>query len=203
MSFFSIKKPLILLCFLGLTSSFSYSQKLELSTFFIADSLKLNANAVVRLNQIDIVISSQRNMTVKNKRIITIFNEHGLDVINGVEHYDKRTHVNYIDATIYNAFGTKIKNLKEKDFKDHIAVDGVTLFSDSRVKYLEYTPTEYPFTILYESEIQTSNTALIPRWMPLNDYYVGIEKSSITVNYPSDLGFKKKELNFEKYPFEK
>ena len=69
--------------------------------------------------------------------------------------------------------------------------------------FLDYTPTEYPFTIVYESEIQTSNTAFIPQWRPLNDYFVSLEKSTLTVTYPENLGFKKKAFNFDPYKIKK
>jgi hypothetical protein len=37
--------------------------------------LKENANAIVRLNQIDVTISSQRSMAINTKRVITVLNE--------------------------------------------------------------------------------------------------------------------------------
>ncbi|SFB04118.1 protein of unknown function [Flavobacterium swingsii] len=193
-----------ILCFIfSLISFFSYSQKVNLDVFSIPDSLKLSANAVIRLDQMDIDINSQRNMNIKNKRIITVLNEKGIEAINAYQSYDKRTSINRIDATVYNAFGKQIKNLKRNDFKDQTAVAGGTIFSDSRVVYLEYTPTEYPFTIVYESEIRTSNTALIPQWSPLNEYFVSTEKSILNVNCVESLGLKNKEFNFLNYKINK
>lgn len=196
-------KYILTTAFLLLFFNLSYCQKLEYLVAAIPDSLKLNANAVVRLDQTDIDITSQRNMNIKNKRIVTILNEKGIGAIHATEHYDKRTIVNHIDAIVYNAFGKEIKNLKKKDFKDQAAIDGATMFSDSRVVYLEYTPTEYPFTIVYESELQTSNTALIPHWFPMNEYYVSIEKSLLNVSCNVALGLKKKELNFKNFQISK
>ena len=153
-----------------------FAQKTEYSTALIPDSLQQNANAVVRLNQIDIVISSQRNMDVKEKRVVTVLNEKGLGSINAIENYDKRTSVKSMEATILDGFGNEIKKVKRKDFRDQCAIDGITLFSDSRLIYLNYTPTQYPFTIVYESEVETSNTATIQEWIPLNYNFLSIEK---------------------------
>jgi hypothetical protein len=50
------------------------AQNNEYSTS-ISDSLKENANAIVRLNQIDVTISSQRSMAINTKRVITVLNE--------------------------------------------------------------------------------------------------------------------------------
>ena len=189
------------LIFLFSTSLFS--QKTEYSTLLIPDSLKQNANAVVRLDQIDIVISSQRKMNIKNKRIVTVLNENGQGAIDAYENYDKRTSVESIQATVFDAFGNEIKKIKSKDFKDQSSVDGGTLFSEGRVIYLDYTPIQYPYTVVFESQVETSTTAFIPQWFPLNDYLLSIEKSVLNVNYPENLGFRKKELNFSNFNIKK
>lgn len=179
------------------------AQKSEYTSLSIPDSLKQNANAVVRLNQIDIVISSQRKMNIKSKRVVTVLNEKGQNTIDALENYDKRTTVIGIQATVYDAVGNEIKKIKRKDFHDQSAVDGGTLFSDGRVLYLEYTPIQYPLTIVYESEVETSTTAFVPQWFPLNDYQLSVEKSILNVSYPDNLGFKKMEFNFSNFKIDK
>jgi hypothetical protein len=193
---------LITIAFL-FTSALLSAQKSDYSILTISDSLKENANAVVRLNQIDITIVSQRSMNIKKKRVVTVLNEKGLDAIDAFQSYDKRSSVEKIEATLYDSFGKEIKKIKRKDFTDQSAVNGSTLFTDYRVLYLNYTPTQYPFTICYESEFETSTTAHIPTWMPISNYYESIEKSILNVTCPASLGFKKKALNFEKYQIQK
>ena len=197
-----MKKGILFFIFY-IISFFSYAQKADYSTLFIPDSLKQNANAVVRLNQIDITISSQRKMKVYTKRAVTVFNERGQYAIDASENYDKSSSVNSIEATVYNAFGKEIKKARRSDFKDQSASGDGTMFSDTRVIHLDYTPTEYPFTLIYESEITTSNTAFIPTWMPITSYFVSTQKSILNVYYPDNLGFKKKESNFSKFKIEK
>lgn len=103
----------VLLLFLFFTS-FIFAQKTEYNSNTISDSLKENANAVIRLNQIDIIIASQRSMTVKTKRIVTVLNEKGLSAIDAVESYDKRTTVSNIEATVFDASGKEIKKIKKE-----------------------------------------------------------------------------------------
>jgi hypothetical protein len=173
-----------------------FAQKVEYTSLTIPDSLKENANAVVRLNQLDIAIASQRSMNITTKRVVTVLNEKGLSAVDAIENFDKRRTVKAIEAVVYDAFGNEIKKIKRKDFKEQSSSGGNTLFSDARFIYLEYTPTQYPFTIVFESEIETSNTAFIPTWSVISDYNVSIEKSTINVLFPSTLGFRKKEFNF-------
>ena len=190
------------LVFLIFTSLLS-AQKPEYSSLLIPDSLKQNANSVVRLNQIDIVISSQRNMKIYKKRVITILNEKGQTSIDAQENYDKRRSVESIQATVFDAFGNEIKKIKRKDFRDQSSVSGGALFSDDRYIYLDYTPIQYPFTVVYESEMATSTTAFIPQWFPLTDHFLSVEKSVLNVSYPANLGFKKMEFNFSNFKIDK
>ena len=169
----------------------------------IVDSLKQNANAVVRLQKLDITISSQRNMSVCIKRIVTVLNKNGIGAINAISGYDKTSSINNIEAIVYDAFGNEIKKIKRKDFKDQSAVDGISLFSDNRVVFLDYTPITYPFTVEFTCVFETSNTAAIPKWLPIGNYFTSVEKSLLNVYYQSNLGFKKKEFNFLNFQIKK
>jgi transglutaminase-like putative cysteine protease len=192
------------ICFLLLISStLLIAQKSKYNVLSISDSLKENSNAVVRLNQIDIVISSQRNMAINSTRVITVLNEKGLSEIDAVENYNKKTAVKEIEATIFDGSGKEIKKIKRKDFKDNSAAGGSTLFLDSRYIYLDYTPTQYPFTVVYESKLETSTTAFIPQWYPISNFFVSVEKSILNVSYPDNLGFKKMEFNFANFNIQK
>lgn len=197
-----MKNPFFALFFLFFTF-ISSAQKSDYAVLSIADSLKNNADAVVRLDQMDIVISSQRSMNVKVQRIVTVFNESGMSDVDAYQGYDKSTSIKNIEAIVYDAFGKEIKKIKRKDFKDQSAVSGSTLFSNNRVTFLEYTPVSYPFTIVYNSEIESSNTAFLPQWYFLGGYAVTIEKSVLNVTFPNNLGFKKKEFQFSGYNIKK
>jgi hypothetical protein len=197
-----MRNPLFALFFF-LFTLISFAQKTEYPVAAITDSLKESANTVVRLDQTDITILSQRSMNTKTHRVVTVFNEKGFEDIDAYEFYDKSTSIKNIEAIIYDVSGKEIKKIKRKDFKDQSVVSGGTLFSDSRYLFLDYTPISYPFTVEFNSEVQTSSTAFIPRWMPLRGFNTSIEKSSLNVIYPADLGFKKKEFQFSDYNIKK
>jgi len=197
-----MKNPFFALFFLFFTL-ISSAQKSEYSVINIPDSLKENANAVVRLNQIDINITSQRSMNIKRQRAITVLNEYGVRDIDAYQYYDKTSTIKNIEAVVYDAFGKEIKKIKRKDFTDQSAVSGSTLFSESRYLFLNYTPISYPFTIVYNCEWETSTTAFIPSWYPLDSYFLSIEKSVLNVTYLNTLGFRKKEYQFSDFNIKK
>ncbi len=140
--------------FFCLIALHSFAQKVNYNITSIPDSLKQNANSVVRLDQMDITIASQRSMNVKIQRVVTVLNDKGLGHINAYQQYDKTTSINSVEAVVYDAAGNEIKKIKRKDFRDQSAVSGSTLFSDSRVIYLNYTPISYPFTIAYNVKLK-------------------------------------------------
>ncbi|MEW5676964.1 DUF3857 domain-containing protein [Flavobacterium enshiense] len=198
-----MKKLFFLLLLLHCPVFFSFAQNVDLSVFSIPDSLKENANAVVRLNNINIDVLSQRKMIIKTKRVVSVINQEGLKAIDAVEYYDKSTSIKEISLVVLDASGNEIKKIKRKDFKDVAAADDVTLFSDNRIVFYEYTPVSYPFTVIYYCEKETSNTAFIPQWYPFDSFFVSVEKSILNVNCLPSLGLKKKELFFEKYKIQK
>lgn len=190
--------------FLLLFSISFFSQETSYAAFTIPADLKQNANAVVRHSQLDVAIISQRNMSLKEKKVITIFNEYGIRNIHASEYYDKSRKIKKIEATILDVSGKEIKTYRKKDFKDVSVGDGFSVFNDNRMLYLDYTPVSYPFTVVFESEVETSNTAFIPVWSVFDDYYVSTQNKILNITYPVDLGFHKKESNFsEKYAIQK
>lgn len=183
-------------------SYFVYSQKIkiEYSAASIPDSLKQNANAVVKSDVTTITIKSQKKMITNQKLVFTVLNKEGFNAGIFSERYDNKSNVNILQATVYDAMGVELKKIKKSDFIDQSLFDGFSVMNDSRMKYLDYTPINYPFTIVYETEIETSNTAFIKPWIPISSYYVSIQFSKINVVYPDGLGFKYKTYNFDNYP---
>lgn len=188
-------KPIFTTLFILFSISI-FSQEIAYSSFLIPKELIENANSVVRNQEIEIEIVSRKEMIIKKKKVITVFNNKGINNIDAIEFYDKTTKVKDIEAIIYNSFGKELKKIKRKDFVDQSIADGFSIYRDDRKLFLDYTPTEFPFTIVYNSEIETSNTAFIPSWFPIDDYYESVEKSSIRIKFSSELGFKYKEKNF-------
>lgn len=182
-----------------LLSSVLWSQKIDNSLFLSNENLKENANSIVMEQNIEITINSNKSYTIKKHKVIRVLNELGIKNIDAMEYYDSSIRIKTIDATMYNVFGKTIKAFKQKDFKDQSVADGFSVLTDNRMVFLDFTPTEYPFTIVYDSEVINENTAFIPSWIPIDDLFESVLKSSIAVNYADGLGFKFKEQNFDAY----
>ncbi|WP_299888899.1 DUF3857 domain-containing protein [uncultured Lacinutrix sp.] len=165
----------------------------------VSPELKEKSNAVVRSNIIEINIESINKMIVKQHRIVTVYNESGQSKVGGYVNYDNSITVKKLEAKIYNVVGQEIKKIKKKDFKDISVADGFSIFNDNRAMYFEYTPIAYPYTVEFTVETVRTNTAFIPRWIPIEGYYVSTEFSSYKVNNNSGVELTKKASNFEGY----
>ena len=179
---------------------FSFSQNYNVNT--IPKEVRQNADAIVRLDKMDVIIESRDQMEVNSKRVVTVFNEDGNEHVLAYAYYDKNDKVSDLEAIIYNAQGEEIKKIKKRDFIDQSAISGGTLYSDSRVLVLRYTPTQYPYTVEFTKKYSTPNTAFAPNWMFLDDYRVGTEKSEFSFTVECGIPFRHKEQNFGPYEIE-
>ncbi|MDX6747432.1 DUF3857 domain-containing protein [Polaribacter sp. PL03] len=181
------------------TISITLSQEDNYSALTIPANLKEDANAVVRNSSIEITIENFDKMLVKKREVVTVLNKLGNVDARISEGYDLDTKITDLSVKIYNAFGKEIKKYKKRDFLDVSAVSGGTLYSDSRVKYIDYTPASYPYTVVFESEYKTSTTGFIPWWQPINGYYVSVEKSTYKINNPNKIPWRTKKTNFNDF----
>lgn len=195
--------PAILLIVLFFCANIVAQKNNNLSSFLIPKELKENANAIIRHNEVSVNILASDKMVVAEKRIITVLDKLGKTHVNAYKSYSNDTKIIKLTATIYDALGNKIKKYPKNEFKDISAIDGGTLYSDSRVKFLEYTPTSYPYTVVLESEYKNSSTGFIPKWFPIENYNIGIEKSIYNINNPLKVSYRKREKNLNGYTIEK
>tara|TARA_R110002073_G_scaffold313380_2_gene485250 strand:+ start:13095 stop:14996 length:1902 start_codon:yes stop_codon:yes gene_type:complete len=196
-----MKKPVLLL--LLVTFSYSlFSQDDSMSALFISKELKENANAVIRNESTIVTIESVDKMRVKVSRTVTVLNKLGRSYVRAGVGYDNDREITSLSAEIFDVRGERIKKIKKKDFLDYSGA-GSDLYTDNRIKTLEYTPTQYPYTIKFQYEYKTSTTGFIPRWNPIDMYYAGIEKSTYTLINETSNEIRVKEKNFEDFPIQK
>ncbi|HEU4497510.1 MAG TPA: DUF3857 domain-containing protein, partial [Flavobacterium sp.] len=120
---------ILLLLILGVSAN---AQSDNYAVANIDASIKENANAVIRLKQKNIAISSRKSMAITSKNVVTIFNEKGLPSTGASEYFDKSTKVKSIEAVVLNASGKEIKRIKRKDFKETSVSEG-SMITDNKI----------------------------------------------------------------------
>lgn len=182
---------------------FIFSQALDLSILTIPDSLKQNANSVIRFDDTNVELVSHKKMIITIRKAVTVLNKLGKNESEITVYYDGNRKIKSLEAFAYDAFGSEIKKISKKDFKDHSAANGMSLFDDNRLVYYKYIPISYPYTIYYEYEIETSNTAFIPRWYPYDSYNQSVQKSTFSLDFPIDFRIQSAEKYFKNFAIEK
>ncbi len=144
-----------------------------------------NANAVIRLDQMEVNIISQSQMTYTARKAVTVLNKSGRQQARTVVGYDKETKIKKLEAFVYDKLGKEIEHIKKKDFQDVSAADGFSLYIDDRLLYYDYKPSEYPYTLEFVYEIETTDTGALRPWYFQSSYKTSIEKSRYSLNYSS------------------
>jgi hypothetical protein len=177
---------------------FVFSQ--DYSVAFIPDSLMKNANAVLRVEQTNIIIHSINSATVINKYAYTILNEKGdhfADYRNFYDDFDKLTDVS---GKLYDANGKKIKSVRKKEMEDVAYDDHFSLIVDARIKRHNFYCKQYPYTIEYEQEEEYKGIHNFQSWDPVPATNLSVQKNILRIDMPADYKLRFKLLNGAKEP---
>lgn len=186
-----------LFCFFSfLVCIISFAQNFPISE--ISSELKEDAYAVIRNAQTTVDVHAVDKIVHTNEYVVTVFDKSGDRFAQPHEFYDPNIKISQLEAVFYDANGKEFKKFKSKDFIDQSYISGGQMYTDSRVKYLNYSPAQYPYTLHFKSTVNYSNTS-IGRWFPINEYNLAIEKSSFRINNLMNLKINSKELNLAEY----
>jgi transglutaminase-like putative cysteine protease len=156
----------------------------------IPAELMKGSTAVVRNEQLNIVVRNQSSATMNYTTAITILSRNSEGLAAMSEYYDKFSSVYNLKATMYDAKGQKLKTYKPSDFKDRSLTSEGTLFDDNRMKELSFYNSSYPFTIEYSYEKDFKGYLTFPSWTPMPYYDLAVERSSYSLTAPEALKVK-------------
>ncbi|MBS1558453.1 MAG: DUF3857 domain-containing transglutaminase family protein [Bacteroidetes bacterium] len=180
-----ISKKFLVLAF-SYFVSLAYATDLKYPVSAIPEELKKNVDVVVREDFMNFKINSKNSATYHVRQVKTIFNEKGNSAAEETIPYDKLSKITDINAYVYDANGKQIKRLKKNEIYDQAAYDGVSLFSDHRLKHINLTQAVYPYTIAIEYEIKYDFLYWIPAsWW--DGERISYEHASYQLIYPIGL----------------
>lgn len=166
----------------------------------IPGDLTKNVNAVMRQNDRTFKIIARDRATYRVHTAITILNEYGKSFALEVVGYDKLTKVKDISGTVYDASGKLIKKLKTSEIYDQSAFDGMTLFSDNRLKAMDLRHGSYPYTVEFEYELELKYLFHIPRFVVVPEDKISVQSASFALEYPPRLKPRYKLQGIDQHP---
>lgn len=170
----------------------------SLSVTEIPEDLKKEAYAVVRNDQVTVKVASINKVVYTKEYVVTVFDKAGDNYALAYQMYDSNIKINNLEAVYYDKNGKEIKKFRTKDFIDQSFITGGQMYTDTRVKYLNYSPVYYPYTISFKSVTTHSSTFINP-WFPVRFPNLAIEKSSFTIENESGIKILSKELNLANF----
>ena len=193
-----MKKTLLFSTFI---CSFIYAQNYAVDQ--IPADLVKDAYAVVRQNDEKIELLKVDELKYTENVVVTVLSKAGDNYVGAQAYYNPNTKIDVFEATLYDAFGKEVKKFKSKDLLDQSAVSNGQMYTDDRIKYLNFTPTSYPYTIHYKITTTTKNTIGIPKWFPIKAPNLSVEKSSYQFSNKTNATIRLKENNFNGFNIQK
>lgn len=147
----------------------------------IPTEIKRGALAVVRCMDVIYERKTVSNAVYKVKEVITILNKIAIDQASFKQYYNKFSKIKKIKVIIYDELGNIVKKKGINDIADISAIDGWTLFDDTRIKYIDPEYQTIPFTVEFNYEIVYTGTLSTPHWTIFPGYKIGVERSSFSI----------------------
>ncbi|AFL81327.1 hypothetical protein Aeqsu_1851 [Aequorivita sublithincola DSM 14238] len=187
-----------IICFaLLLCSAHLFSQK-DYSLAAVNLELKDYSNSILIDELVEVDVTDINKLKTKTRRVLAVLNKMGDGDANLYEYYDTNSRVKNVEVWIYNALGKEMEHFKKKDFVD-VSRTGNNMYVDSRALYLNYTPTTYPYIVVFESETETGDSAFISPWYPLGGYAESTQKSIFKIKFDPANKPKYKSKNLDGY----
>ncbi|MBC7743940.1 MAG: DUF3857 domain-containing protein [Flavobacterium sp.] len=179
-----MKKSILIFLFFCVIVFAKAQNKYEIAK--INPQLLVNADAVVRLDDINFEVKSTGKATEKLHYAVTILNKNGDHFSSFYSAYDKFSSVVQLKVIVYNKMGVKIKDFNKNDFSDKSLISDYSIFEENRLKSLKIYETNYPYTVEFFSVVDYNGILTYPAWNSLGYYNVAVENSTYQISIPSN-----------------
>ena len=156
----------------------------------IPDSLKENANSIVRYAIEEDELNSGGKLVQKIHKVVAILNEKG-DHEAAMELFYNKKYDSFSDISmrVYDAGGNLIKKYRKSDMADYAATDDETLVGDERVLFMKHTVASYPTTVETEYEEETGSFFDLGGW-DIQEDQQSVQNSYYHVSIDDNAGFR-------------
>ena len=152
-----------------------------------------NAHTVVRNEQYEIDITSIRDYEVKHYYAVTLLSDKSTASLYQ-DAYDKHSKITKLKAKIFDANGKLVREIKKNEIKDVSAVSSSSIYEDDRIKYIDVSYKQYPYTIVFECSKSYKGTLSYPNWV-IQEMYVSVQNALLKVRVAKGLDIQYKVKN--------
>lgn len=158
-----------------------------------ADEIVEATGVLELINEEEARYSERKRITILNKE-----SEANLFYI----HYNPDNKILSLDADIFDMEGKPVRKVRKSEIRDVAAVDRVSIYTESRVKYIELNHSEYPYILefSYSQRLKGISLASMPNWYFQESNTSAVTSSSYTVKVPQDMDIQYQMYNLDLTP---
>lgn len=161
------------------------------------------ADMVIRRNDVTFELISESKSKLDVKQAVTFLNENSKHFEQFVTFYNSFMKIGKLSATVYNSEGKVEKRILRGEFFDYSAINGFSLYEDTRMKGYNPSYSNYPFTLEFTSTINYDGFVIYPNWNPHLHEKASVENSKFKVKFPNDNPIRYQEKNLSNAKFRK
>jgi len=189
-----MKRLLLMLVVCVLSFANAYCQDNVPADAYIAskipDSLKTDANSVVRYSLEEYDVQGPGKEVYKMHSVVTVLNEKGNSEAEISLPYNKKfSAVSAFEMRIYDATGNIIKKYHKSDLYEHAARGSEALVTDDRIKTIGHTIAAYPTTVEMIFEIDRNSLINLGGWI-IQAPEQSVQNAVCRVSIASNAGFR-------------
>lgn len=170
----------------------------------IPDSLKEDANSVLRYSSEEVIVKGPGKMILKHHSIVTILNEKDdSEAILEMGYNKKYDSYSDIEMNIFDASGKQIKKYRKSDMYDGSAADDETMVTNERFLAVRHAIAAYPITIEKIYEEDESSFIGLDSWYIQNQVEQSVQFSSYKISFGPSVGLRFKNTNTKIKPEKK
>ena len=194
---FPVMKKIIAFFYLLFIVLKTFAQTNNYAIAAIPDSLKKDANVVLREEYIKFTLKDINSAKYQVHDVFTILNEQGKSLLHFQESSDKFEQLEDAEIKVYDALGVKQKTYSKKDMSSEAISND--LVPDGKTTFFSINAPGYPFTVEINYTKKYNGLFVYP-----GDYFQNpghsIQQEVFDVEVPSDLSIRYKMLNCNYQP---
>ncbi len=167
------------------------------SAFSIPDSLRTDADMVIREESIKVIVKDKNSARYEVHQVFTLLNERAKGFLRFMQTSDKFEVLDDAEIKLYDIMGIKKNSWSKKDMTT--GKYGDELVPDGKITYFDVSAPSYPVTVEFNYSVKFKGIFVLPGYN-MQSPWQSIQHSVYEVEVPTDLGVRYKLANTNQQP---
>lgn len=172
-----------------------FSAKAQYNVAMIPDSLKKDADYIIWEDLQDFKVINEGEAEEYCKFTVTVTNKYASGYNSVRVYYSNNIKLKNLKVSLYDAGGNRVKRIRGDEIQDLSAISGSSMFADNRMKVIDCSYHQFPYTIEYEYSREYTGLLQYPAWNFQTGYKVSVLSSTLKVTVPKSIKLYYKEFN--------